>query len=217
MNIDYLHVSSNKSQAILSIVNRHLSFVNNIIPCVVPKDDPFSFFTDTNAFFLVTSDCINESCVLHGNILCFSLDINADPFSVRTVIANKAILNSVSMAGAEFIGLFTKEYPHLTIIFDRTSTNHVVRVTMSDTDSIPFVPRQCAIFHEPVGNTPAEENPLAVPIGRASLENRPLGAASRMESEVSVVDGLAILKPDVIANLKAETVAVVVPGRHVFE
>ena len=92
-----------------------------------------------NTLFLVSSDGIDESCILHGNILRFSLDIDADPFSVRSVIPNEAILNPVAVATTKLSRCFTKQNPHLAIIFNRAPSDHVVRITMPNTDAVPFV------------------------------------------------------------------------------
>ena len=37
------------------------------------------------------------------------------------------------------------------------------------------------------------------------------------ETEIGIVDGFAVLESDVVANLEAESVAVIVAGRYVFE
>jgi hypothetical protein len=73
------------------------------------------------------------------------------------------------------------------------------------------------MFHDSVGNAPAKENSLAVPLGCASFEYGSLGAASGMESEIGVIERFAIMESDIIANLEAETVAVIVTSRYAFE
>ncbi len=88
---------------------------------------------------------------------------------------------------------------------------------MSDTDSISFVPGQNAILRKAIGNAPAKENPLTISLGNAIAEERALGAASRMEAEVGVIYCLAVMKLDIIADLEAETISIVVSGNNVLE
>jgi hypothetical protein len=86
-----------------------------------------------------------------------------------------------------------------------------------DTDSISAVPGQNAIGRQPVGNAPAKEYSLAIARGYTASKDRPLGAASGMESEVGVIYRLAALKLDIITNLKAETVSIIVTGNNILE
>lgn len=132
---------------------------------IISEDDSLSLLADTNAFLLISSGCVNESCVLHENVLRFSLNVDAEPFSFRTVIADDAMLYPVTVAAPKVTLRFTKQNPHLAVAFDGASSDHVVRVTMADTDPVPFVLRQRAIFHDPVRNAPAKENSLAVSPG----------------------------------------------------
>ncbi len=73
------------------------------------------------------------------------------------------------------------------------------------------------MLHASVADAPAEEDPLAVALAFAVAEDRPLGSAARMEPQVSIVQRLALVKPDIITDLEAEAVAVIVLGHDVAE
>ena len=75
------------------------------------------------------------------------------------------MLYPVAVAGAKFLGLLAKENSYLAIVLDDAPSDHVVRVTVADTDPVSFILRQDAIFHKSIGDAPAEENPLAVSPG----------------------------------------------------
>ena len=142
---------------------------------------------DTDTYILVFACCIFKSCVVNGDVPDFALNIDTEALLLLTVITDNAILDFVPAAAAKFVCLVTKQYSHLAIAFDCAPFYNVVSVTVHDTDSISAVIRQHTILREPIGNAPAEENPLTIAPGQALLENGPLRAAAGVESQVAVV------------------------------
>ena len=173
-------------------------------------NDPPYHLADTNSCFLVLTCRIFEFRIAYSDIFGFPLNINPESRPFRTIIANHAILDKVAAAAAKFIFLITKKDSNFSITFDHAPSDNVVRVTMPDTDSESAVPGQNAIGRQAVGNTPAKVYPLAIARGYAVSKDGPLGAASRMESEVGVIYCLAVLKLDIITNLEAEAVSIVI-------
>ena len=94
---------------------------------------------DTNTYILIFACCIFESCVENGNVLGFSLDIDANPLLFRTIVTNDAILDPVSAAAAKLVCFLTKQYPDLAVTLDHALFYNVVCVTVADTDSVSAV------------------------------------------------------------------------------
>ena len=163
-----------------------------ILEGILLQDDSVSLPADTNTRTLIFARRIFKSCIVNGDVPDFSLDIDTEALLVRTVITNNTILDFVSAAAAKFVRLIAKQYPYLAITLDYTPFYNIVRVTVSYADSISAVIRQHAILCKPVRNAPAEENPLAIAPGQALLEDRPLGAASGMESKIAIIYCLAV-------------------------
>ena len=163
-----------------------------ILKCISLQHDSLSLPADTNTYILILTRCIFKSCVVNGNVPDFPLNIDADPLLFRTVITNNTILDPVPAAAAKFVCLLAKQYPDLAVALDRTLPYNVVRVTVPDTDSVSAVLRQNTILCKPIGNAPAEKNPLTITLGQALLENGPLGAAPGMESQIAVVYRFAV-------------------------
>jgi len=110
-----------------------------ILKGIILQRDSLSLPADTNTYILILACCIFKSCVSNGDVSGFSLDIDADPLLFRTIVTNDTILDPVSAAAAKFICLLTKQYSNLAVAFNCTLPDNIVRVTMSNTDSVPAV------------------------------------------------------------------------------
>ena len=133
-----------------------------VFKCIALQHNPLSLPADTNTDILIFACCIFKSCVVNGNLLSLSLNIDANPLLFRTVVANDTILDPVPAAASKFVCLITKQYSNLTVTFDHALFYKVVCITVADTDSVSTVLRQNAVFRKAVRNTPAKENPLAI-------------------------------------------------------
>jgi hypothetical protein len=101
--------------------------------------NPLGIPADANTYILICAGCVFKCCVLNCYVSGFSLDIDADSLPVRTIVTNYTILDPVSAAAAKFVSFVAKKYPDFTVAFDCASSDNVVSVTVSDTDSIPAV------------------------------------------------------------------------------
>ena len=111
-----------------------------ILKGIAFQHDSLRLPADTDTYILIFACCIFKSCVVNSDVLSFSLNIDTNPLLFYAIITNNTILDSVTAAATKFIGLLPKEDPHLAITFDCAVPYNVVRVTVSDTDSISFVP-----------------------------------------------------------------------------
>jgi hypothetical protein len=73
-----------------------------------------------------------------------------------------------------------------------------------------FVSFNHVVFRQSILDAPAPENALTVSFKAVSANDRPLRTRSGMDAKVRVVMAVTILDHNIMADLKADTVAVVV-------
>lgn len=135
------------------------------------QKDPLGLSADTNAYSLVAACCILHSCIDDKDLLSFSSNIDSYPSFACAIVPDHTILDPIAVAAAKFIRFLTEKDAHLTISLNCAIPYDVVRITVSDTDPVAFIPRQGAIVHTPIGNAPAEEDSLTIAFGDATMED----------------------------------------------
>jgi hypothetical protein len=106
------------------------------------------------------------------------------------------------------VGRFAKPQTRLVVAGESGALYPIVSVPMTDRDAIVRVVTELPAFYKAIGDTPAEEDALAIPVSDTLAEDGPLRSRARVESEIRVVQCLTRLKADIITDLKAEAIAV---------
>ena len=143
-----------------------------------------------------------------GNVLGFTLNIDAEPGFRPAIVADDTILNPVSVSMAEFVYLLAEDDTTLAVFSDSAVADNVIGVAMPEVDAVLFVLGKGAVFRDPIANTPTPVKACSIAGGRAVAKDRPLGATAGMEAAISVVPECTAVEADVVAHLEAAAIAV---------
>lgn len=106
---------------------------------IAVQGDPLSLFANTNAYSLIPARRTLQSRIADSDIFRSSSNIDSHPRFSLAIVADEAVLNLIAIAAAKFIGLLSKENPHLAILLDLAVSYDVVCVAVPDADSITSV------------------------------------------------------------------------------
>jgi len=178
--------------------------------CIARDLGPFGFGTDLDAYFLLALARVGEDVVADYHVVRFPEELYAESLGLKAIVADGATLDEIAVGAAEFAQRLAEEQTDLVVAFDGAMCDAVVGVAVADGDAIVEVVAQVAILCQAVSDTPAEENALAVAARDAVGEDRALGAAAGVETEIGIVFRAARFETDIVADLERITVAVVV-------
>ena len=102
---------------------------------VVPQDNLPCAFADTNSGGLFSTAAVLEFCLGDQDVLCLSLNINSNPGLVLSGIANNAVLDPITMPREKLPAFVAKKNAYLSIPFECTASDEVVRIPVPNADS----------------------------------------------------------------------------------
>jgi len=178
---------------------------------VIGQCDPLDLCPNSDAC-LLDSRQVFKATVSDGDVLGQPANVDPNP-----VVSNHTVLDTISISAAESPPLLAEQDAHFAIVFNRTISNQILCVPMTEIDAKSDISRRYTVFCHAVGYAPAEEKALVVPLGEAVPKGRSLRSATGMKTQVGIVESFAIFKADIVTHLKAETIAIVVARGNISE
>src|SRR5262249_55429005 len=131
---------------------------------------------------------------------------------VRAAVEDAIGLEPIAMSGERLAALWPKQHAGLAAPQDLVAANHVVRVAMADGDAIRAAVLDNVVLSQAELDAPAEEQANVVATQLVAANDRPLRTRSGMQAETGVVVTVALLDDDIVTDLPADAVAVVLAG-----
>ena len=134
-----------------------------------------------------------------------------------TAVCNPVVLDQIPV-GPKIMASRnpTKQNADLTTVGDSIAAHHVVGVIVANGNSIAAVAVDVVVLGKAKLDTPAPIQPLVVAIQPIVLNQRSLRTGARMDAQICVVVTLAVSHSHVVADLKTDTVAIVVARRNML-
>ena len=130
-----------------------------------------------------------------------------------TAVGDSIVFNDIAI-GPKVTAprVVTKQNADLAAVRDIVVAHYVVSVVVADGDAVISTTVDAVLFRQAVLHAPAPEDADGVAFESVIAEQRSLRPRSRMHAQVRVVVTVTVFNHDIMANLKADTVAVVVAG-----
>ena len=177
---------------------------------VVAKVDVLCFGTQTNADALGWLPGIADFVVLDRDIFGFARNINRDA-AASAAVDYAIVLKDISVRPKIFAPtVVSKKNTADAAAKYFVASNDVVGIVVPNGHAVLHTVEYTVILGQPKLDSPAPKNADAVLLNLIVANERALGTAAGVQSQIGIIDAMATLDHDIVANLPTNAIAVVV-------
>ena len=141
----------------------------------------------------------------------FALQVDCDAILAIATVDDLVVFQVIAVGPEVFPPrVITKQNTDFATAFDTVVLHSVVGVIVSDGDPVIARVENPVCFSQPVFDAPAPENPDPIAFQQIVLDEWALRSATRMQAQVCVVVTVTVLHNNVVADLPADAVTIIV-------